>query len=118
MNPPLLKPGDIVLIPFPYTNYLDKKRRPALVISNTNFNKSSDVILAAISSNLTSGSNYDVNILNTDPDFVQTGLKKSSTVKPGRIFTFSQAQIDRRLGTFPRRLLTQVKKVIATIIIN
>lgn len=112
-----LSPGDIVLVPFPFTNYLNTKRRPALVLSTSDFySSSSDVILVAISSNISRRSEYEVKVLSTELGFAQTGLKRSSSIKCASIFAFSQAQIDRKLGTLPIRFLTQVKNVLATIL--
>lgn len=43
--------GDIVLIPFPFTDQSNSKRRPALIISGKNVNSTNDVILVQITSN-------------------------------------------------------------------
>lgn len=111
-----LLPGDIVLVPYPFTNYFDTKRRPALVLSAREFNaRTSDVILAAISSNVSRSSPYEVVINSTDPGFGQTGLKTSSVVKCGAIFAFSQAQIDRHLGVLPNGVMDRVKEVVRQI---
>ena len=49
----VLKRGDIVLVPFPFTDLTRQKARPTVVVSPQSFNTSSpDVILAAISSQL------------------------------------------------------------------
>lgn len=42
------KQGDILLIPFPFTNLTGRKRRPAIVVSNKLVNGSNDLILAQI----------------------------------------------------------------------
>jgi mRNA interferase MazF len=40
--------GDVVLVPFPFTDLSDSKIRPAIVVSNKLVNRSDDVILAQI----------------------------------------------------------------------
>ena len=43
--------GDIVLVPFPFTDLTDQKRRPALVVSPDAFDPE-DLVLCAITSRL------------------------------------------------------------------
>ena len=42
------KQGDIVLVPFPFTDNSNTKRRPAIIISNASVNITSDVILLMV----------------------------------------------------------------------
>ncbi len=42
----------IVLVPFQYSDQSGEKIRPALILSNTRFNKNEDVVLCAITSNI------------------------------------------------------------------
>jgi mRNA interferase MazF len=42
----------IILVPFPYSDQIGKKVRPALVLSNPKFNQNEDVIICAITSNI------------------------------------------------------------------
>ena len=42
----------IVLVPFPYSDQSGKKVRPALIISNPEFNKDEDVIICALTSSI------------------------------------------------------------------
>ena len=54
--------GDIVLVPFPFTDFTALKQRPAVVISSDKFNASrDDVILIALTSQIdaaSKGNNY------------------------------------------------------------
>lgn len=44
------KQGDIILVPFPFTDLTGTKVRPAIVLSNSQINRSNDVIIAQITS--------------------------------------------------------------------
>ena len=45
--------GDVVLVPFPFTNQLGSKQRPAVVVSRRTYNASKpDVVIMAITSQL------------------------------------------------------------------
>jgi mRNA interferase MazF len=61
-----LSQGDVVLVPFPFTDQTGNKRRPAVIVSNRSINNSDDVILAQITTQPISGplgkiiSNQDV----------------------------------------------------------
>ena len=46
------KKWDIVLVPFPFTDLATIKKRPALIISPDDYNKSMDVVIAFITSKL------------------------------------------------------------------
>lgn len=113
-----LAQGDIVLVPHaPYSNQLQTKTRPALVVSALSFNQAqADVILMAISSQLHSGDPRAVQIDAQSPYFTQTKLLKPGTIKCGAIFAYQADQIKRRLGTLPVPLLERVKSNLKTIL--
>ena len=47
------KQGDVILIPFPFTDFSTLKQRPAVILSGDKFNQThQDVIVAAISSTI------------------------------------------------------------------
>ena len=46
------KQGDIVLVPFPFSNQGGSKPRPAIVVSNSKVNKNKNILLAQITSTL------------------------------------------------------------------
>jgi len=79
--------GDIVIVPFPFSDLSQSKRRPALVISTL---RGDDLILCQITSqNLTDA--YAVAINNND--FETGSLNKPSNIRPNRIFTADQSII-------------------------
>lgn len=57
--------GDIVLIPFPFTDLTASKLRPAIVVSNSNVNKTTDLILAQITSEI-KNDNFSFEIRDAD----------------------------------------------------
>ena len=76
--------GDVVVIPFPFSDFTQTKRRPALVISAL---EGDDVILCQITSQ-TIRDNYAIPL--EDKDFKTGELKQSSNVRPNRIFKSRQ----------------------------
>jgi len=43
--------GDIILVPFPFTDQSTTKKRPAVIVSSTQYNqKRSDVVIMAVTS--------------------------------------------------------------------
>ncbi|MBF0538011.1 MAG: type II toxin-antitoxin system PemK/MazF family toxin [Nitrospirae bacterium] len=92
-----LKRGDIVLVPFPFTDLSSQKVRPALVLTPDLI--STDVVIAFISSYI------QQKVLSTDyilglghMDFPATGLKKPSVFRMNKLLTVQRSLIIRRLG--------------------
>src|SRR3989344_4164516 len=103
----LYKQGSVILVPFPFTDFSTIKQRPAVVISSTQFNRSSDdIILAAITSHLQVKSLYDIHLNKTDQH--HAGLPKPSVVKCGKIATVDKRLIRKQLG----QLSTSTTKLI------
>ena len=88
------KRGDIVLVPFPFTDLSSSKRRPALVISPDTFNdQMQDVVVAAITSQLTNEHAVTVE----QSDCVDGMLPKTSVVKLAKVFTIHSTLVIRKL---------------------
>ncbi len=73
--------GDVVVVPFPFSDLTQSKRRPALVISAL---EGDDAILCQITSKAIKDK-YSIAL--DDIDFEAGSLKQSSNVRPNRIFT-------------------------------
>lgn len=82
----MLKRGDIVLVPFTFTDLSEKKVRPAVVISAKN---DVDVSVAFISSIIPEEpTEVDFVLQEAHPDFSMTGFKKSSLFKMNKVSIF------------------------------
>jgi len=94
---PLLHRGDIVLVPFPFTDLSGRKVRPALIVSPDPVG--GDILVAFISSVIPPVPEPTEYVLDvTHPAFVQTGLRSTSVFKMGKIATLHRSLILRRLG--------------------
>ncbi|HBL14779.1 MAG TPA: PemK family protein [Cyanobacteria bacterium UBA11162] len=103
--------GDIVLVPFPFTDLSATKLRPAVVlwVDSTG----DDVTLCFISSqNLTSLSPDEFVLDASEPEFASTGLKISSKVRVTRIVTLERQLIKRRIGKLGSNQIQQLNTAI------
>ncbi len=102
--------GDVVVIPFPFSDLSQSKRRPALVLTTL---EGDDAILCQITSkNITDI--YAVPI--DDPDFQSGQLKQSSNIRPNRLFTADTHIILYRAGRIKKDKLNQVINKVIQII--
>jgi len=99
--------GDVVVVPFPFSDLSTAKRRPALVVATLT---GDDVILCQITSRAVTDS-YAIPI--TDSDFSAGSLRRDSNVRPNRLFTADSRIILYRAGTLNP---TKMKEVIAKIV--
>lgn len=107
--------GDIVSVPFPFTDLTGAKPRPALVISADEVNKrTGDVLLVMITSKPHSDS-FTIPIHEEDIDFK---LPKASYVRCHRLATIDSALIEGKVGTASRDLKDVVATLISTLVLD
>lgn len=92
-----LAAGTVVVVPFPYTDKLAEKRRPAVVVSNDRVSSQGFVWLAMITS-IGRGDPRDVVALS---DHIAVGLSHPSFVRPAKIACIEPSRILRAIGTLP-----------------
>ncbi len=108
--------GDVVLVPFPFTDLTTQKQRPALVISSKSFNDSSaDAILLAITSQIPKDLEHSDYRLSPDEQ-KKGGLPKPSIVKAAKVVTLSQALIRKTVGRIPAETLDRIVGKLVSII--
>ena len=87
---------DVVLIRFPFSDLASAKVRPAVVLSNDKYNRSSeDFVAVPLSSNLKL---RDYAILITSHELESGRLIVDSKVKVDRIFSVSQRLVRMKIG--------------------
>ena len=98
--------GDVVLVPFPFTDLSAQRQRPALVLSGDRFHQSGqDVIIAAITSQQASMfTDYPLQ------DWQSAGLLGPSVVRVGKLLTLHRALVRRKLGALALSDLHEVEK--------
>jgi len=108
-------PGDVVPIPFPFTDLSTVKQRPAIILSSTAFHQHhQDAILAAITSHVPEVLTSDEYRLNNEEQR-EAGLPKPSIVKVGKIVTLDQRLIRKQLGRMPEMGQQQLIHIAMTI---
>lgn len=102
--------GDIVVLPFPFSDLTQTKRRPAIVITTLTGN---DVILCQITSKWVK----DEYALSVDEnDFADGSLKQKSHIRPNRIFTADTAIILYTIGRLKKNKIDEVIEKIVKIL--
>jgi mRNA interferase MazF len=104
-----MKRGTFVLSPFPFTDLTGRKVRPALVVSRTD-RSGSDVVLAFLTTYRGQSPLLptDLLLLDTEPDFAQTGLKGSALLKLDKLVTLNTSILHGELGELPLALVNEV----------
>jgi mRNA interferase MazF len=85
--------GDVVVIPFPFSDLTNSKRRPALVLAEL---AGDDLILCQITSKAVRDE-YAVPLLTQD--FQDGNLNQDSNIRPNRLFTADASIIVYKAGT-------------------
>ncbi len=106
--------GDLVLLPFPYTDLTAVKQRPALILSGDEFNRrSQDCIACGLTSNL---DNTPHSVAVDSPDLVSGTLLRPSLIKANHIFTFDQGLIRKKFGKVRSDIVQRVVEVLLSIL--
>jgi len=85
--------GDVVTVPFPFTDKVAQKRRPALVLSRNSFNRQGHSLMTMITSSLRQPWPDDSPIR----DLTASGLSKPCVVRL-KLFTLDNRLMVRRIG--------------------
>jgi mRNA interferase MazF len=105
--------GEVVLVPFRFTNQTGYKQRPAVVISSAEYNRSRpDLVMMPITSQLRGSPNFGEVWLT---DWKAAKLLKPSAIKP-QIATIEQRLVIKRLGHLQPADVAALRAVVKAIV--
>lgn len=102
--------GDIVIVPFPFSDLTGSKRRPAVVLASLS---GDDLILCQVTSQAVRD-NYAVEV--KDSDFDEGTLKRPSNARPNRIFTCDRHLILYKIGHLNSAKIKEVSDKISELL--
>ena len=97
-----MKQGDVVLVRFPFTNLVDYKIRPALIVSKSSFNKRFDPWICPITTKKQSNST------SLKQKLVEGNLDRESYVKTNVIASVKHVLILKKIGAVERAKLSEI----------
>src|SRR5262245_57448012 len=90
----ILQPFDVVVVPFPYSDKLAEKRRPALVVSHADLPARLARVWVAMITSVSYGELGDVDLVNLEA----AGLPAASTLRASKLATIDTARVIRVVG--------------------
>jgi mRNA interferase MazF len=99
--------GQVVLVPFPFSDLSRSKMRPAIVLAEAGRD---DWILCQVTSN-PYGDEHAIPL--TEKDFQSGSLRVTSYVRPGKLFTANASLIAETIGSLKK---ATIKNLIAGVV--
>src|SRR3989344_3851065 len=102
----MIEQGDLLLVPFPFSDQSGRKVRPVIVISNKEFNEySGDILVVGVTSNI-SKDKYTIGLINND---LETGkLITTCCIKVENILRLDKELIIKNIGKVKRSKLSDI----------
>ena len=106
---PSFEPGDVVKVPFPYTDRATRQRRPALVVSSGSMEEAHGLLwVLMITSAENRGWSGDVAVT----ELAKSGLPVASIIRTAKIATI-EASDAQRLGKVSPAVMTHTRRLLA-----
>ena len=102
--------GQVVLLPFPFSDLSASKLRPALILARAD---RGDWVLCQITSNAYADTNA---IPLSETDFVEGGLQRVSYARTSKLFTANDSLFQRINGRLTKQRHEQVVNAIITLL--
>jgi mRNA interferase MazF len=105
--------GDIVLVPFPFTDQRGNKKRPEVIVSSAAYHITRlDVILMAVTSRVRASAVFGEVLIS---EWQKAGLLKASVIKPV-MTTVEKGLILRQLGRLEQTDRTTLRRMLQAIL--
>lgn len=104
----MIAPFTVVVVPFPYSDRLAEKRRPALVVSNARLERDSGLVWVAMITSVPSSGFGDMQI----SDQNAAGLPVRSFLRCGKLATIEPSRIIRPAGMLSAEDSTRASRLL------
>ncbi|MDO8538069.1 MAG: type II toxin-antitoxin system PemK/MazF family toxin [archaeon] len=94
--------GDIVVLPFPFSDFSSSKKRPAVVLCTL---KGNDFIFCQITSQ---NFDDDYSIKLVEKDFKSGTLKQESNIRPNKLFTGDRLSVLYKIGAIKKEKIDEI----------
>lgn len=102
--------GNVVVLPFPFSDLSASKKRPAIVIAQLS---GDDIILAQI----TTKEHFDEYAITLQHnDFKEGRLPQESMIRPNKLFTADKGIISYKAGSVTEKKMEEVEQMVIKII--
>ena len=101
--------GDVVVIPFPFSDLSASKKRPAIIVASLT---GDDQIIAQITS-VARNDNYSIPL--ETKDFKNGKLPHSSMIRPNKLFTADKSLISYKAGSINDKKIKEIEKTLVNI---
>jgi len=99
--------GDIVLVPVPFTDLSSQKRRPVIVVSNNEYNRTThDMVVVGMTSQPRS-SPYGFTITSADLD--RGALNHPGQVRVDKVYALAQSLVIKTFGRVNAKVLDRIR---------
>ena len=109
----IINQKDVVLLNLPYSDYVRKKVRPAVIISNEEINGSEDCIILPITSVIKEDS---YSIIIDQKDLSKGNLLKKSRIRIDKIMTIEKSQVIKKIGELDDKTFDEISKKLFNIL--
>lgn len=100
--------GDILIVPFPFSDLTSIRQRPVLVLSNSEYMQDCiDLITCGITSNLKDSKH---SILIDNSNLLEGAIPLKSRIKVDKLFTLEKSIIKKKIGRINKKTFDEVKK--------
>lgn len=103
-----MKKGDIILVPFPFTDLTGNKLRPAIILISTKI----DITVCFITTQFQWKDQYDIQL---KPSSLN-GLKRESIIRVGKLATIDKDLVLGKLGELEADYLLNLNHSLTTIL--
>ena len=98
---------EVVLLPYPFSNFEGMKVRPALVVSNESFNrKSADCIMVPLTTVI---KDEPYSVIIDDGDMDSGKLVKQSRIRADKIFCVEKNLVIMKIGVINNKTFEKIK---------